>query len=277
MREPKERKLPASFKGTVLSESTPPLLSFLRFSRFAHSLTLSLCPSPFLSSTRIDAPIPTPLSRLPPFLSLSFSLTLSLSLLLILSFPHLIPMPMAIRPLPVLEDYDISPVTGFLPAEEPLEILEDPYFAPWEDTFKCFNGLLLASRLRQRVQEVGLFVCPHSVWTLSRHCPSSRLLTYCCPITQLLLLDSTISSLSSFSLCPSVTLSHTWLLYECKECETGKKKKANNKAQPLVGVFEPDPQSLRVTLFPYPTPSLSPRVSVSNQWSNGDFKIAACP
>ncbi|KAG0237991.1 hypothetical protein BGX31_003383 [Mortierella sp. GBA43] len=61
---------------------------------------------------------------------------------------------MVIKALPVLADYDISPVTGFLPTEEPLEILPDPYFAPWEETFKCFNGLLLASRLRQRVQEL---------------------------------------------------------------------------------------------------------------------------
>ncbi|KAI1319825.1 hypothetical protein EDD11_002819 [Mortierella claussenii] len=60
------------------------------------------------------------------------------------------------KTLPVLTDYDISPVTGFLPAEEPLQILPDPYFAPWEDTFKTFNGLLLASRIRQHVQELPI-------------------------------------------------------------------------------------------------------------------------
>ncbi|KAF9428997.1 hypothetical protein BGZ94_000178 [Podila epigama] len=59
-------------------------------------------------------------------------------------------------PLPILEDYDISPVTGFLPQEEPLKILPDPYFAPWEETFSHFNGLLLASRLRQRVNELPI-------------------------------------------------------------------------------------------------------------------------
>lgn len=63
---------------------------------------------------------------------------------------------MVIKALPVLADYDISPVTGFLPIEEPLQILPDPYFSPWEETFKCFNGLLLASRIRQRVHEVKL-------------------------------------------------------------------------------------------------------------------------
>lgn len=61
---------------------------------------------------------------------------------------------MAPKSLPILSDYDISPVTGFLPAEPPLQILPDPYFAPWEETFQQFNGLLLASRLRQRAQEV---------------------------------------------------------------------------------------------------------------------------
>ncbi|KAG0198806.1 hypothetical protein BGX28_007793, partial [Mortierella sp. GBA30] len=61
---------------------------------------------------------------------------------------------MSPRDLPVLSDYDISPVTGFLPAEEPLQILPDPYFAPWEETFQQFNGLLLASRLRQRANEL---------------------------------------------------------------------------------------------------------------------------
>ncbi|KAG0093876.1 hypothetical protein BGZ92_000587 [Podila epicladia] len=60
------------------------------------------------------------------------------------------------KALPILEDYDISPVTGFLPQDEPLKILPDPYFAPWEETFRNFNGLLLASRLRQRVNELPL-------------------------------------------------------------------------------------------------------------------------
>ncbi|KAF9391819.1 hypothetical protein CPB97_005227 [Podila verticillata] len=60
------------------------------------------------------------------------------------------------KALPILEDYDISPVTGFLPQDEPLKILPDPYFAPWEETFCHFNGLLLASRLRQRVNELPL-------------------------------------------------------------------------------------------------------------------------
>ncbi|KAF9970189.1 hypothetical protein BGZ73_007193 [Actinomortierella ambigua] len=58
------------------------------------------------------------------------------------------------RRLPVLEDYDISPLTGFLPVDEPLGRLPDPYFAPWEEVFSQFNGLLLANRLRQRCNEL---------------------------------------------------------------------------------------------------------------------------
>ncbi|KAF9908248.1 hypothetical protein EC991_010088 [Linnemannia zychae] len=61
---------------------------------------------------------------------------------------------MALKELPILSDYDISPITGFLPVEEPLQVLPDPYFAPWEETFQKFNGLLLASRLRQYVNEL---------------------------------------------------------------------------------------------------------------------------
>ncbi|KAF9981155.1 hypothetical protein BGZ75_007589 [Mortierella antarctica] len=63
---------------------------------------------------------------------------------------------MLLKDLPILADYDISPVTGFLPAEEPLQILPDPYFAPWEETFQQFSSLLLASSLRQRANELPL-------------------------------------------------------------------------------------------------------------------------
>ncbi|KAG9065933.1 hypothetical protein KI688_002230 [Linnemannia hyalina] len=59
-----------------------------------------------------------------------------------------------LKDLPVLSEYDISPITGFLPVEEPLQVLPNPYFAPWEETFQKFNGLLLASRLRQYVNEL---------------------------------------------------------------------------------------------------------------------------
>lgn len=54
-----------------------------------------------------------------------------------------------------LEDYDIDPVTGFLPRIPPLKRLPNPYYQPWEDVVDDLNGLLLAGRLRERVHEVG--------------------------------------------------------------------------------------------------------------------------
>ncbi|KAI9308808.1 Indoleamine 2,3-dioxygenase [Cunninghamella echinulata] len=55
-----------------------------------------------------------------------------------------------------LEDYDISPITGFLPSEPPLRRLPDPYFEPWENMMEDFNGLLLAGRLREKVHKMPL-------------------------------------------------------------------------------------------------------------------------
>ncbi|KAI9266443.1 Indoleamine 2,3-dioxygenase [Phascolomyces articulosus] len=55
-----------------------------------------------------------------------------------------------------LEDYDISPTTGFLPTEPPLRRLSDNYFQPWEDLMEDFNGLLLAGKLRQAIHKMPL-------------------------------------------------------------------------------------------------------------------------
>ena len=56
--------------------------------------------------------------------------------------------------IPELEDYGLDPKTGFMPAEHPLERLEDAYYAPWERIMDKFNGLLLAGRLREAVAKV---------------------------------------------------------------------------------------------------------------------------
>ncbi|KAF2122829.1 indoleamine 2,3-dioxygenase alpha type [Lophiotrema nucula] len=53
--------------------------------------------------------------------------------------------------LPRLEDYDISPQNGFLPAEIPLEVLPDPYYNQWEMVVRNFQSLILSKRLRQIV------------------------------------------------------------------------------------------------------------------------------
>ena len=59
-----------------------------------------------------------------------------------------------IPPIPELEDYDISPLTGFMPEETPLERLEDPYYASWERIMDKFHGLRLAGRLREAILQV---------------------------------------------------------------------------------------------------------------------------
>ncbi|KAH8552630.1 Indoleamine 2,3-dioxygenase [Umbelopsis sp. PMI_123] len=60
-----------------------------------------------------------------------------------------------------LQDYDISPQTGFLPPEPPLRRLSNPYFEPWESTMDDFNGLLLAGRLREKVRKLPILDHKH--------------------------------------------------------------------------------------------------------------------
>ena len=64
-----------------------------------------------------------------------------------------------IPPIPELEDYGLDPESGFMPAEPPLEILEDSYYAPWERLMDKFHGLLLAGRLREAVLKVPPLDC----------------------------------------------------------------------------------------------------------------------
>ena len=70
------------------------------------------------------------------------------------SFASVAKFPKMIPPIPRLEDYGLSPDTGFMPEEHPLERLEDTYYAPWERIMDRFNGLLLAGRLREAVLKV---------------------------------------------------------------------------------------------------------------------------
>ena len=53
-----------------------------------------------------------------------------------------------------LEDYDISPLTGFLPSTPPLQMLPNPYYEPWETLITMFHDLMLAGRLREHVKKV---------------------------------------------------------------------------------------------------------------------------
>ncbi|KAH7041961.1 indoleamine 2,3-dioxygenase alpha type [Macrophomina phaseolina] len=45
-------------------------------------------------------------------------------------------------------DFDVSPEHGFLPAELPLQFLDDSYYRPWESTVAGLQALILTRRLR---------------------------------------------------------------------------------------------------------------------------------
>lgn len=66
-----------------------------------------------------------------------------------------------LQPIPKLEDYDISPKTGFLPEELPLEKLEDPYYAPWEQIAQNLPALILTRNLRGLVDKMPLLSTDH--------------------------------------------------------------------------------------------------------------------
>ncbi|KAG5292378.1 indoleamine 2,3-dioxygenase subfamily [Histoplasma ohiense] len=59
-------------------------------------------------------------------------------------------------PLPSLADYGISPVTGFLPQEPPLQSLPDPYYAKWESIAANLQALLLSHRLRPTIDAMPI-------------------------------------------------------------------------------------------------------------------------
>ncbi|KAJ2508747.1 tryptophan 2,3- dioxygenase [Coemansia sp. RSA 2049] len=53
-----------------------------------------------------------------------------------------------------LRDYDISPVHGFLPTEQPLRRLPDPYYEPWERIMDRFNSYLLGHHIRRLARKM---------------------------------------------------------------------------------------------------------------------------
>ncbi|QPG73486.1 hypothetical protein FOA43_000797 [Brettanomyces nanus] len=63
-------------------------------------------------------------------------------------------------PLPNLEDYDVSPKTGFLPEEIPLNHLP-PYYETWERIVKNLPALLLTRRVRSMVDKLPYLTCEH--------------------------------------------------------------------------------------------------------------------
>ncbi|KAI9802661.1 MAG: hypothetical protein M1825_002683 [Sarcosagium campestre] len=61
-----------------------------------------------------------------------------------------------IPPIPILEDYGLSPLNGFLPSELPLQVLPGCYYAKWENIIANLQGLLLSKRLRDMVDELPI-------------------------------------------------------------------------------------------------------------------------
>ncbi|CAG8556613.1 19965_t:CDS:2 [Cetraspora pellucida] len=53
----------------------------------------------------------------------------------------------------MLEDYDVSPATGFLPSTPPLQRLPS-YYEPWEALLDNFHDLMLAGRLRSSINKL---------------------------------------------------------------------------------------------------------------------------
>lgn len=64
-------------------------------------------------------------------------------------------------PLPRLEDFNISPTTGFLPAELPLQCLPDPVYDRWERIISNFQSLILSKRLRQVIDRLPVIPATH--------------------------------------------------------------------------------------------------------------------
>ncbi|MFQ3611752.1 MAG: hypothetical protein SNJ72_09710, partial [Fimbriimonadales bacterium] len=55
-----------------------------------------------------------------------------------------------------LEDYEVHPERGFLPEQDPLPRLPDPYYEPWEAIAHDLPKLLVAGRIRQAVHTMPL-------------------------------------------------------------------------------------------------------------------------
>lgn len=53
-----------------------------------------------------------------------------------------------------LEDYDVSPTSGFLPADAPLDALPHSYYAPWEQVARTLQPLIMARRLRGVIDDM---------------------------------------------------------------------------------------------------------------------------
>ncbi|KAG9322862.1 hypothetical protein KVV02_001196 [Mortierella alpina] len=65
------------------------------------------------------------------------------------------------RALPVLQDYDVSPHTGFVPYPQPLSRLPQVYYQPWEEIMDHLNSLLESRQLRARIDSMPQLLISH--------------------------------------------------------------------------------------------------------------------
>ncbi|EWC46634.1 hypothetical protein DRE_04121 [Drechslerella stenobrocha 248] len=68
---------------------------------------------------------------------------------------------MVFPPLPRLEDYSISPTTGFLPDSPPLPLLTHPYYAPWEAVIASLQALILSRNIRHEIDRLPVLSPDH--------------------------------------------------------------------------------------------------------------------
>ncbi len=64
-------------------------------------------------------------------------------------------------PVPRPEDYGVSPETGFLPSELPLQYLPHPVYDRWERIVNNFQSLLLSKRLRVIMERLPVIPAVH--------------------------------------------------------------------------------------------------------------------
>ncbi|CAO3575149.1 unnamed protein product [Mortierella alpina] len=65
------------------------------------------------------------------------------------------------RALPILQDYDVSPQTGFVPHPQPLARLPQAYYQPWEEIMDHLNSLMASRQLRARIDNMPQLTISH--------------------------------------------------------------------------------------------------------------------
>jgi indoleamine 2,3-dioxygenase len=80
-------------------------------------------------------------------------------------------------PIPILEDYQVSPDNGFLPSEPPLTRLSDPYFASWEIIVDNLPVLIMNKRVHHAIESLPI-ITVDSLSSLSERRRAYMLLSF---------------------------------------------------------------------------------------------------